>query len=903
MVRSSVASFLIALAACGGAPRPAVVPPPDIVAPPPATVSPPPAPLVAPEGVRLPRTLAIEHGVLALDIDPARATMGGVATFIGTLAAPTPVLWLHAEKLTIARAVATPTTLRGPNIPADPPVTLEVITGVARGRVALRAPTPLAPGAYMLTLDYTAQVDATESEGTFRQQLDGRWYAFTQHEPISARRSFPCLDEPDLKIPWTVSLTVPDGMLAVANAPELGSVVTADGRRTFTFAPTEAIPSYLVAYAVGPFEVVPAGTSSGGAPIRIITPHGKAAEAGFAVESTPKLLAAFERWFGTPYPFAKLDSIAIPTTVGFGAMENPGLITYTERLLLMPADAPEARKRRYAVVGAHELAHQWFGNLVTPAWWDDIWLNESFATWMPRKILDEVYPEFVWDEDDVIARGNALGGDSLSTARRIRQPIASEDDIVNAFDGITYGKGAAVLRMIEAWIHPDRLQRGVRAYMAKHARGNATAADFVSAIAAEATELDVEGVFASFLDQAGAPRIEATVDCTGRRPTMTLSQRRYRPTGAANSDDRTRWRLPVCVVSGAGERGTTCEVLVGDTLDWEMSICPRWVWPNASARGYYRAGMTAAAWSALRTEGWRHLDRRDRLAAAQDLAAAIAAGEVGVEIGLAWVPALLAEKSTPALQLAVEPIWGVRPWVKPGEQKKFAAWVDRLLGARARALGWLPRAKDTIDDEDDRGAIVPLLATLGDRELGKKAVALAADWRSLPEGPRRGILQAAVRADATVHDRLLADLRSEKNHGRAGDLAAALGVVGDPARLRAALALTLDPALDIRDVAAILWAALASEPQRTIAEAFAVDNFDALLARMPEEWGAGLVGTLTTSCDAAKVAPMRALADAKLAGRLGAQRRIDQAFERMGQCVAQRATVEPAVARWLTTLR
>ena len=176
---------------------------------------------------------------------------------------------------------------------------------------------------------------------------------------------------------------------------------------------------------------------------------------------------------------------------------------------------------------------------------------------------------------------------------------------------------------------------------------------------------------------------------------------------------------------------------------------------------------------------------------------------------------------------------------------------------------------------------------------------LAAGWRGLPEGVRRGVLQAAVRADVTVHDRLLADLRTEHEHGRAADLAAALGVVADPARLTAALALVVDPALDLRDTIGILYSAVGEPEQRALAEQFAIDHLDELLARMPDEWGANLVGTLTASCDAAKVEPMRAIAEAKLAGRLGARRRIDQAFERMNQCIVQRGRMVPAVERWL----
>ena len=898
-------TILIGAAACSGPARPAAPGPTTTPAPAPAPPEEPglvQLPLTAPTGVRLPRPITFTRAALDLDLDPSRDSFTGHARLDGVMAQAESVIWLHAEKLTITRAAAVRTIVKSGA--RDEPIALEVVTGLARGRIALRSPTRLIAGeAYTLELDYTAPIDSVETAGTFRQRLDGRWYLYTQHEPIAARRSFPCLDEPDLKIPWTLTVTIPDGLVAVANAPEVSSTVTAAGRRTIAFAPTEPLPSYLVAYAVGPFEIVPAGTTAGGAPIRIITPAGKAAEAWFAAEATPKLLAALERWFGTPYPFAKLDSIAIPTTVGFGAMENPGLITYTERALLMPRDAPEVRKRRYVGIGTHEMAHQWFGDLVTPVWWDDIWLNESFASWLPGKVIGDVYPAYRRIEDDALGRGGSLASDSLASARRIRQPIATEDDIVTAFDGITYGKGASLLRMMEAWTSPEAFQRGVRKYLADHARGNATATDFVRAIAEATGTPDIESAFASFLDQAGAPRLEAAIDCAGERPFVRLTQRRYLPLGVPVVDGAPSWTLPVCVVAGGARVERVCGVMTAPELRLELAGCPRWVWPNADARGYFRSAMSVAAWKALKAGGWKALKRPERIAAAQDLWAAVAAGDVDLDLALDWVPALLDEKTAPAIQLAAEALAGLRPLVTGTARTKLATWVDRRLGKRARALGWLRRPRDTVDVEDLRTTLVGLVAILGDRDLGQAAVTLAADWRTLPEAPRRAVLQAAVRADPSIHGRLLADLRGETDHARAADLAAALGVVRDPARLRTALELLVDKSLDIRDVINLLWAAIGEDETRAVAEQFVVDRTDDILVRMPDEWGASLVGALTASCDADRAVAMRAVAEAKLAQRRGARRRIDQAFERLDQCVAQRAAVRPALARWLAQPR
>ncbi len=242
----------------------------------------------------------------------------------------------------------------------------------------------LSPGPWFLILEYGGRVESKDTEGIFRQKEGGDWYAFSQFEAIYARRAFPCFDEPSFKTPWQLTIHVPKGSIAVSNTPVASETADPDGGRTFAFAPTKPLPSYLVAFGVGPFDVVNAGTAGRNrTPIRMIVPKGHAAEARWAAETTGPILEVLEDYFGIPYPYEKLDDLAIPQTVGFGAMENAGLITYSSSLLLAkPADETIAQRRRYASVCAHETAHQWFGDYVTTAWWDDIWLNEAFATWM-----------------------------------------------------------------------------------------------------------------------------------------------------------------------------------------------------------------------------------------------------------------------------------------------------------------------------------------------------------------------------------------------------------------------------------------------------------------------------------------------------------------------------------------
>ena len=377
----------------------------------------------------------------------------------------------------------------------------------------------------------------TSTTGIFRQKTGDDWYAFTQFEATDARRAFPCFDEPSYKVPWRLALTIPKGDIAVSNTPVAKEVSAGDGLRTVIFEETKPLPSYLVAFGIGPFDVVDAGRAGiKHTPIRMIVPRGQASEARYAVETTGQILALLEKYFGTPYPYAKLDNLVIPQTVRFGAMENAGLITCNERILLAkPAEETADFKRGWASVCAHETAHQWFGDLVTLAWWDDTWLNESFATWMSRKIVEQWKPEWDTPVSNVAARAGTMEGDSLATARKIRQPIESKGDIDNAFDNISYGKGAAVLAMFEAWVGPEKFQKGVRRYLGEHAFGNATYKDFLNALEAEGGA-GVGKAFATFLDQPGVPLVSLDLVCGSGAP-PALSGNLYGAEGVVERPD------------------------------------------------------------------------------------------------------------------------------------------------------------------------------------------------------------------------------------------------------------------------------------------------------------------------------------------------------------------------------
>ncbi len=872
-----------------------LAPPRDVHAPP--TSDPVPT-------LRLPRLFTPTGYTARLVIDPAKPTFAGDIRIAGTISTATSVIWLHGQQLRVQQASATGS--------AGVPTELHV-TPHGPDLLELRSEGALAPGPWTLALAYTGQVDAVNTTGMFVETTGGEKYIFSQFEALYARRVFPCLDEPDSKVPWQLTLDVPKGLVALANTPvtkesELG------GAHRVEFATTKPLPSYLIAFAVGPLEIVPAGTSKSGTPIRIVTFRGRGAEVAYAAKNTAKIVDLLEAWFAMPYPYPKLDLLSIPVTSGFGAMENPGLVTFTESLFLFAGKPSWARRGELISVVAHELAHQWFGDLMTTAWWDDIWLNEGFANWMENKITAQFAPSWHFDQQEAAMRRSALGSDELVTARQIRQPIVGQGDILNAFDGITYNKGASVLNMFESYVGVDVFQRGVRAYLKAHAYGNATSADFIAAISTAAGK-DLAPAFSSFLDQSGAPELEATLSC-GAAPHLELAQRRFVPGGAPTAAATKPWVVPVCVAfERNGARAEACTVLDAQTgtLALPTTTCPRWVMPNVNGRGYYRAHYTAKQAITLRDEAWPLLTWSERRAVFDDLRADMRAARPGFHAGaatkiplalvLSYVPQLLASGERSVIEETLGPPDDVARFVADDQRAKYEAWYRLTYGPGAAKLGLTPRDSDDFETEVIRGNLVLAAAFTGrDPDLVKQAIELAARWREVPEGLRGPVMIVAVDASPEVAARAITELRTEPNRALRATLIAALARQRDPHRYAAVLPLLLDVSLDLRETAELLFAT-SSEPTRAVAEQFYRDHAKELHKRMPHDEVSGglvqLVELFTAACDPARRDAIVSELETRFGGEVGARRILAQMTEGLDQCLARRLALTPDVRGWL----
>ncbi len=410
-----------------------------------------------------------------LELDPNRDEFEGTVDIAIHIQRPVDHLWLNATEIWDARA-----TIHA----GEHTLPLETLAVDRDDLIGFAADQLLPAGPATLHIEYRGRVSDKDYSGIFRQKEGDDWYIFTQFESLGARRAFPSFDEPRFKVPFAVTLRVPDGAVAVGNTPEAAVVPgDDDGMKTVRFQPTKPLPSYLVAFAVGPFDIVPIGTAGRqSTEMRVLTPRGQGDRIGYAAEVTGPILERLEDYFDMPYPYEKLDSIAVPHFLG--AMENPGLITYASSMLLQKPgeDTPESQ-RRYANVAAHELAHQWFGNLVTLAWWNDLWLNESFATFASVLCQAEAteYTQ-AWTTFANVEKSWAYRQDQLPSTHPVAADIPDLHAVEVNFDGITYAKGASVLKQLVAYVGLEAFLGGLRDYFRQHAFGNATFGDLLGAL-------------------------------------------------------------------------------------------------------------------------------------------------------------------------------------------------------------------------------------------------------------------------------------------------------------------------------------------------------------------------------------------------------------------------------------
>jgi cytosol alanyl aminopeptidase len=652
--------------------------------------------------------------VLDLTLDPTAETFTGTATIVVDVKKATRLLRLHGEGLSFDE-VSVSVAGKDAWQPAS-------VSEAKNGGISVALPEALEAGPAELRWRYRAPLPQAPN-GVYRARDKDRWYVFTQFEPIEARHAFPCFDQPSFKTPFKVTLRVPDGNTALANAPEISNAL--DGAwRVFQFAETRPIPTYLVAFAVGPFDIRKA-KESGPTEVRIATTQGKGGFADQSLAWTPRILHELTEYFAEPYPFVKLDQVAVPN-FSAGAMENVGLVTYRESLLLVDERAPAQDRYSGQSVIAHELSHMWFGNLVTVPWWDDVWLNEAFATWMAPKLVAKVSPEFEAPLSIVSDTQRVMTLDSRRDARSIRQPVREQGDIYNAFDNITYAKGAAVLGMLEAWVGHDPFRSGVQKYMHEHAFGSGTTDDILRSVE-EASGKPVTRVARSFLDQPGTPNISFKLDCNQKddqKSSLTLRQARYLPKGSTAAQGKP-WSVPVCFRYGGATAAPRreCVLFEGAEQSFALDSCPVWIVPNADAQGYYRWQLAADRVMALAADGRSVLGPPELIALPSDLGALVESETLPVEDYLTALGNVAAETHPRVLLALLDELDRVyETAIDEPLRAGFASWVRRYLEPHHQRIGNGAAPHEALPVGLLRPVLLRVLTELGqDSKLGALA--------------------------------------------------------------------------------------------------------------------------------------------------------------------------------------
>jgi alanyl aminopeptidase len=853
--------------------------------------------------LRLPKNVAPVSYQGRLTLDPQQDTFTGSIAIKAQIKQPTRTIWLNGSGMTFqsASVSAQGKTWKARTAPGG-----DDFMGLEFDREL-----PIGPAE--ISIEYTGHIRGQDSSGIFRMEDDGRKYLFTQFESTDARAAFPCFDEPSYKVPWQLTLDVPESQTAISNTPA-AKEETRQGRHIISFAQTKPLPSYLLAFAVGEFDFVDSGTAGRNhIPVRIVTPKGHAAEAKYAAEVTATILTRLEDYFGIPYPYEKSDNLAIPVTFGFGAMENAGLVTYAQTLILAKPDSDTTRRQReYASVAAHELAHQWFGDLVTTAWWDDIWLNEAFATWMEQKLIAEWKPEWKTRVEDVDSKLLAERQDSLVTARKVRQEIKTKDDISNAFDSITYQKGAAVIGMFESWVGPESFRKGVQNYLKQYAFRTATAPEFLDSVSS-VSNAGLSSAFSTFLNQAGVPLLSMALQCTEGSASIRLEQQRFLPLGSKGSSGQ-QWQVPVCVRYGSGNQSESeCTVLKKPVDEWKLrsKACPTWVEGNSSAVGYYRVDYKDKLLSAL-TSGdvEKRLSAEERVDLMGNAAALSNAGKLSAADALQLVETFHSDPERyvveSALDIALSPQLHL---VEPRQLPNYQRFLQKNFQARARELGWIPRP-----DEDDnirllRPKLLRAVATQGaDEALAKEARELADKWlndqNALDPNLVAAVLAtAAYWGDNRFAESLLAELKKIQDRQQREQIIRAMAEFRDKAAIETNMKAVLAGHVPFMEGLFLLFAGQGQESTRNLAFDFMKIHFEEISKKRPTgggfDAGALFPQAGISFCDARSRDQLKNFFEPKANQFTGAPRALANVLERIDVCIAEKAEQQQSIASFL----
>jgi len=831
---------------------------------------------------RLPSNVLPSHYTLSLTPDLKAATFAGEETIDLELAAPSNTITLNAAEISFD-AVAI--SCAGKTIPAT------VAVDEKNEQATFTFAEAIPAGKATLSVRYRGILN-NQLRGFYLSKTEKRNYAVTQFESTDARRAYPSFDEPALKATYDLALTIDATDTAIANTEIIADNPATPGKHTLRFATTPKMSTYLVAFLVGDFEC--SKGSADGVAIRVCATPDKVAYTHYGVGLTEEILHYYNNYFGLPYPIHKLDLIALPDFEA-GAMENLGAITYRETDLLVDEKTASVDSRKeVALVIAHEMAHQWFGDMVTMKWWDNLWLNEGFATWMEMKSIKSLHPE--WQIDQMIASNidHTLNVDALPTTRSIRAKADTPAEINQMFDGIAYGKAGSVLQSIENYLGEETFRQGVHNYLAAHLFANATAEDFWGAQTA-ASGKPVDKIMESLVVQSGEPVLKFGEPAGGKLP---VSQQRFFLRSSITPNPAQKWTLPVCFKVATSQQ---CEVLTPESK--ELTIPAGSFFANAGGNGYYRALYPESLYKQI-LANVATLSPTERISLIGNQVAAVQSNQIPVGSLLDLLTALRNDDQAEVIGASSSAISTVyrRIAETPAQHKALQAWIKHTYGPAYRRLS-APAEGDSPNLRELRATLFAILGdTAKDPEIIAQANQITDKYLTKPESVDATLAEAATSISASQGDAALFDrlqkIYESSTEPEIQELALhLLPEFEKPELLNRALAYATTAKVRNQDAVGVFGTALHASETHHEAWKFITNNWDKVIAQTTVMSGGNLVASTGSFCSAYDRNQVESFFAAHPVR--SSDRALKNALESINTCIELRAAQGPKLDQWI----
>lgn len=833
---------------------------------------------------RLPAGIVPEHYQLTFTPNLKDATFSGDEIIDVRLVKPATTIMLNAAEIKFVSATIES---HGATLNA------KVTTDDDREQANIIAPHMIAAGSARLHIAFTGILN-DKLRGFYLSETPKRRYAVTQFESTDARRAFPCFDEPDKKATFDITLIVDKGDTAISNEKLVSDTAgPGDSQHTLKFATTKKLSTYLVALLVGDFQCLDG--SADGIPIRACSTPDKKDQGKFALESAEYIMHYYNDYFGIKYPFGKLDLIAIPDFEA-GAMENAGAITYRESFMLLdPKVATVDNYELVASVVAHEMAHQWFGDLVTMKWWDNLWLNEGFATWMESKPVAKWKPEWHEELNEVAETSRTLNLDSLKNTRPIRQKAETPAEINELFDGIAYGKAGSVLRMVEHYVGPELFRQGVHNYLLAHSYGNATAEDFWTAIT-QASNKPADKIMSSFVVQAGEPLLHVSQESGGQ---ISVSQERFFSDRQLLGTTQQVWTVPVCWRAAADGSTSSCFLLQSRGQEEKASGNAPIV-ANADGHGYYRTEYEPSLRDRLSKQLETGLNPSERIFMLGDEWALMRVGRLSISNYLDLAAELKGER--------LRPVWGEvlssleyinDKLLNDQDREQFRQFVRNLLRP---AYAQLANAQDA-EEKSLRADLFETLGIIGHdpqvlaeaREIALKVLQDPASVDSLRAGPALEI--AATQGDEALLNQIAEKLKGTTDQILRRRYMGALAHFEKPELVQKALALGVSGAIRNQDSTGYISEFLRNPETRSEGWKFVQTHWNEVEETFTASSGSSLVASAGQFCGADDAANVSAFF--KVHEVPSSERTLRQAVERINSCTELKKLQQANLQTWL----